>query len=350
MIQKIFTKITILLYVAIFISARSALAQDVTKYYLLPDMAVLPIGNKVDLQIVWENKDYQGHEGSNAITKGSLPVWTINGQPPTVANRDEGSIFSGLSETDGVYTAPDKVPPINPVTIAVKFRANDSTTQEVTLLCKVAILDPGKNWYFSYTYTKSTSDKTKSQNEEFSKQTNLAANSSMIIDAAPPYEGSVLINTSEGDSIVAYAAGGSYSEDIKDVSYEANRSIAEKTVRHYTGQPSKRRSGLEFQYDPTEGGGIQGAGLTFDITGTDKFWKPGNDFPGQLKETTNPVDDKNARDIILGHSKDVVKKIKDGFTIDYNQTRDTTYTDFKGMHTIKTMEQYHAQLIRVNKK
>ena len=339
------------LYIVCCFFVFNAEAQDISNYFLAPTGLILPVGEKIDIKIRWEDHTFSDkfHEGTAAILSGLLPAWSIVSKPNTVANKDEGSIATPLSMMDAVYTAPEKIPSVNPVTVAVKFKANDTSKQEVTLLCTIKIVDPGQNWFFSYSYLQSAFDKTVSQSEEHYDEVNVNANSSMIISAAPPDKGYVLINTGEGDSILDYASGGSYSEDVKDVSYEVNRTVAEKMVRHCTGQPSKRRSGLEFSYNPSDGGGIQGAGLTFDITGTDKFWVPG-DAPGQLKETTESIDDKNARSILLGHSKDVVKKIKNGFSIDYRQSKDTTYTDFKGTHTIKMTEQYHAQLTRVNKK
>lgn len=91
------------------------------------------------------------------------------------------------------------------------------------------------------------------------------------------------------------------------------------------------------------------AGLNFDITGTLKFRKH-NIENGQLKETTSPDEDKNRISIILGHDKNAEKKVKNGFTIDYNQSKDTPYTDYQGNHAIKMIEQYHAQIFRINKK
>lgn len=173
----------------------------------------------------------------------------------------------------------------------------------------------------------------------------------IFIDAPPPEKGLVSINTSEGDSILNYSASGNYAVKHVRIRKELDGSISEKSIRDVNGSPDKFRSGLEFTYDPSPGGtkGITAAGLRFNLAGTQKLWQTDPDHPGHLIETTSK--ETRVTNIDIGCSADIVKKIKNGFSIDYKKALDTTYYNNSGVkNTILHTEEYHAKIIRVNKK
>ena len=342
-----------MLLFAISLSTSGVFAQNITNYYLLPNDITLPVGEKMDLNIYWIDSIGNIHTGSNAILKEAPPVWTINGQPSTATNTSEGSIHSGLSMTGGVYTAPGKVPPINPVTAAVKIRANDSTKEEVTLVCNIKIVDPGQNWFFAYTCLKTSEETIKSTFQDFTKQIKAIGSASMLVDAPPPEKnGYVIINTEqESDHAINPRVNGFYNFHEDDIRKAPNGNTEERTLRNYAGTPAHTQ-GLLFEYDPSlKGfkGGIQGAGISFDVTGNDEFWKP-DTYTNKLKKTIEKTSEKAYDGIGLGSNNDNVKKIKNGFSIDFSQSKDSSYTDIEGAkHTINSMEQYHAVLLWVNK-
>lgn len=323
-----------------------ASAQTALDYYVLPMNTQVPIGEKMTFRLQYHDKDFHPQNGVNTYTTGGPPAWAILG-----TNGDAGSVKSDLNGFSAVYTAPGKVPKNNPVILTVKFKANDTSKEEVTILCHLHVIDPGQNWFFNYTCTQSFEEIRKSPHEEHTKRRYGSGAGSIIIDAPPEQDGYVIINTGEGDQVISSTANGTYNFYEKDLTTEPNNEIDEKTIRKYSGVAEKGQ-GLEFEYnskDKGDQGGIQGAGISFDVMGTDEFWN--HDANGKLRKFTNQVNEKSWARILLGHKEDKVSKIKNGFSINYSQSKDTTYTDAHGdEHTLKSMEQYHAELIRVNKK
>lgn len=328
-------------------------AQDVSNYFLAPTGLILPVGEKVDIRIRWEDNalSYTFHEGSTAFLNGAFPEWSINGKPAATADKSEGSIFSGLKTADAIYTAPDKIPPVNPVMVAVKFKANDTSKQEVTLLCTIKIVNPGQNWYFSYSGHNSSEETLTSPFHQLIKRSSASGAGSMILDAQPPVDGYVIINTEQGDKVLQSFVSGVYNYYNTDTHEDANKAITDKRIINYSGKPETSQS-LLFEYnskDKSDQGGIQGAGISFDVTGTDEIWN--RDVNGQLRKASSQVNEKSWAGLSLGHKEDKVTKIKNGFAIDYSQSKDTSFTDAEGgKHTIKSVEQYHAELTRINKK
>ena len=123
-----------------------------------------------------------------------------------------------------------------------------------------------------------------------------------------------------------------------------------REIRNYVGSPNKNQ-GLLFEYDPTlKGfkGSIQGAGISYDLGATDEMWTKDVNTD-QMKKYISKHLEKNYGWIGLGSNDDQVKRTKNGFTIEYSQSKDSTYTDFNGKHTLTMKKQYHAVLIRKNK-
>ncbi|MEO9022518.1 MAG: hypothetical protein ABI237_08325 [Ginsengibacter sp.] len=207
----------------------------------------------------------------------------------------------------------------------------------------------GGNWHFSYSCTQSSEETWKSINEEHIKKSSGRGTGYMIVDAPPEQDGDVIINTEQGDSVISSTVNGTYNYYESDVTGTDNQ-IDEKRVDNYSGK-SKKGQGLLFEYnskDKGDQGGIQEAGISFDITGTDTIWNHGGD--GKLRKFIDQINEKNWAGIGLGHKEDKVTKIKNGYAIDYNQTKDSSNTYGGGVkHTFKSTEQYHAELMRIPK-
>lgn len=191
----------------------------------------------------------------------------------------------------------------------------------------------------------------KSKFQDLTKTTKAVGSASMLIGAAPPEKnGYILINTEQGDRAISPMVNGFYNHYEDDIKKAPNGNLEERTLRNYAGTPSHAQ-GLLFEYDPSlKGfkGGLQGAGVSFDVTGTDEFWRQDSNSD-KLKKTTNKADEKSYDGISLGSNADNVKKIKNGFSIDFSRSKDSSYTDEGAKHTIKSTEQYHAVLLWVNK-
>lgn len=328
-------------------------AQSVNDYNLLPGPEIiLPIGESADFKIYWSNVIGTPNFGTKTqFSNVTPPAWTLNGKLSGLPASSEGRLVRDLTFTKAAYYAPDKVPKINPVTIAVKFKANDSSKEEVTLVCNVKIVDPGQNWFFAYICSKSSKETIRSSFRDFTKTTKAIGSASMLIDASPPQDGYVIINTEQGDKVISSRVNGIYNFYQSDVEKAPNGNLQEKTLRNYAGTPVKSQ-GLLFEYDPSlKGfkGGIQGAGISFDVTGTDEFWKEDVNLY-KLKKTINKVSEKYYDGILLGSNDENIKKIKNGFSMDFSQSKDSSYTDIlEAKHTIISKEQYHAVLLWVNK-
>ncbi len=325
--KKKFIKITIILSAFISLLTAKGNAQTALDYYVLPMNTMVPIGEKMTFRLQFHDQNFHAQNGVNTYTTGAPPNWVILG-----SNNDLGSVKSDLNGFSAVYTAPEKVPKNNPVILSVKFKANDTSKQVVTILCRLHIVDPGQNWFFAFVCSKESKETIKSTFRDLTKQTKAIGSASMILNAPPPEKnGYVIISTEQGDKVKSSKVNGYYNYHEDDIQKAPNGNTQERTLRNYAGTPVQDQ-GLLFEYDPTlKGfkGGIQGAGISFDVTGTDEFWKP-DTYSDKLKKITNKVSEKGYDGIGLGSNDDNIKKIKNGFSIDFSQPKDTSYTDIEG--------------------
>ncbi|OQY95824.1 MAG: hypothetical protein B6D37_05030 [Sphingobacteriales bacterium UTBCD1] len=309
--------------------------------------SIIPVDEQMNIGIYWFGDDNKLHEGRNSFSKNQLPEWTVNGQPWTNQNPANGKLSVGLGSDHATYTAPPKIPATNPVVIAVRFQASDTSKEIVTLICSVTIVDPGNKWYVSFTYSGSNISSDKSATEERTSSKQITGSASMLIKGTPPdKDGHVTINTSEGDTIASYSSSGRWTEGILEISKDVNGVIIEKTIRNHSGQPTKDKTGIEFEYDPAPGGikGLTGAGLDYSGSGKDLFYVRDNNNRLIKKDEADGVFTTN---ILLGHDRDVLKKTKDGFTIDYIEKKDTSYTDALGsVHQASSDIKYHVIISR----
>lgn len=347
MMKKKFIKITILLSAFISLLTAKANAQTALDYYVLPMNTQVPIGEKMTLRLQYHDQDFHAQNGANTYITGAIPIWAILG-----SENNMGSVKSDLSGFSAVYTAPEKIPKTNPVILSVKFKANDTSKEVVTILCRMHIVDPGQHWFFAYVCYKESKETIKSSFRDLTKTTKAVGSASMLLDATPPEKnGYVLVNTEQGDKAINTKVNGFYNYHEDDIRKAPNGNTEERDLRNYAGTPEQSQ-GLLFEYDPSlKGfkGGIQSAGISFDVTGTDEFWREDVNS-GKLKKTINKVSEKNSDGVGLGSNDDNIKKIKNGFSIDFNQSKDSSYTDIEGAkHSIQSKKQYHAVLLWVNK-
>ncbi len=338
-----------LLFILILVTIRShSYGQSVNNYLLIPgSTSLLPVDEQMKFSIYWYSDDGILHEGVNSFSKNQLPEWTINGQTWTSQNPANGKLSVDLGFEKATYTAPSKVPATNPVVIAVRFHASDTSKEMVTLICNLKIIDPGNKWYVSFTYSGKSFSSDKSASEERTNSSQVTGSASMLINGTPPdKDGHVTINTSEGDSIVSYSSSGQWSEKILEISRDLTGAITEKTIRNHEGTVTKDKNGIEFEYDPSPGGikGLAGAGLDYSGDGKEEFYSLDDNNRLVKKDENNGPFGTN---ILLGHDKDVLKKTSNGFTIDYVEKKDTSYTDILGaVHKVTSNVEYHVTISR----
>ncbi len=323
-------------------------SQNVTNYVLLPgSSSMLPVGEQMKFAIQWYSDDGLPHEGVNAFTKKQVPQWTVNGQPYTNQNPANGQLSIDLNLERATYTAPSKIPSANPVVIAVKFPASDTSKEMVTLICQVKIVDSGNKWYVSFTYSGSSFKSEKSVSRERTNSYQITGFGSMLVKAAPPEtNGYVLINTSEGDSVISYTSSGQWSEKSLEITRGIVGNIENKTIRNHQGTPTKDQLGIEFEYDPVPNGnkGLGGIGLDYTGGGKEVFYSlDNNNHLVKKGENNGPF----TTSILMGHSKDILKKTANGFSIDYVEKKDTSYTNVLGAVYKETSNiEYHVIIIR----
>lgn len=321
-------------------------SQNVFSYVLLPGSSyILPVEEQMKFIIQWYSIDGNMHEGVNAYSKKQLPEWTINGQSLSNQNPANGKLTVDLSIEKATYTAPSKIPSENPVVIAVRFYASDTSKEMIILICNVKIVDPGNRWYVAYTYSGTSFKSDKSATEERTDNSHITGSAAMLINGtAPDKNGQVTINTSEGDSITSYSSSGQWTENILEISKDLTGAITEKTIRNHEGTVTKDKNGIEFEYDPSPGGmrGLTGAGLNFSGSGADQFYVRNNKNNLVKKDES---DGTFTTAILLGHDNDILKKTKNGFTIDYVEKKDTSYTDVIGtVHKAVSSIEYHVTI------
>lgn len=325
-------------------------AQVTSNYVLSPGPAwTLPTGSTMDLSIIWIDPDGQIHEGVNEYVNNVEPLWTINGKQTYNSNPADGRLTLNPDKTKPTtYTAPDKIPFQNPVTIAVRFKTNDSSKEETTLMCNVKIVNAPKKWYISYTCSSYEFNSQTGDEDEFTDESHAIGNASMIVDAAAPEaSGYTSIHTGEGDSVIESDVSGNWEEHRKHISRESGV-VVEKIVRNFSGKATKN-IGIEFVYDPAPDGGVTlNSGINFDQTGNEKFWRLDYDSRSlKLVDSDNPSSS-SGYNLGIGLSSDIVKRTKHGFTIDNSQSKDTSYTILGEKHLSRSGLQYHVTITWMN--
>ena len=316
-------------------------AQQTPNYVLLPgDTCMMMEGATQDLTILW-------FETNGVVRKGisdflvSSPIWYINGKPFNQADPKEGKLVMDPTLAHPTYTAPEGQPPLNPVNISVRFKANDSSKEMTILICNVRVIAPKNKWFISFTCSKYDYKSKTSAEEEYVEESHASGSASMVVDAPPPDpSGQVNFSTGEGgNKLIDYTVSGNWSYHSSDITKSIN-TIVEKTIRDYTGTPF-RRQGIEFEYAPSPGGGAGlNAGIAFNQRGTDKFWKwDSNAFKLKLVDTNDATSESGTT---LGVGSNNMHKTKNGFTFDYSESKDTTYTILGEKNVLQSGMQYHA--------
>jgi hypothetical protein len=304
----------------------------------------------MQLSIIWIDPDDMIHKGINEYAHNEEPIWTINSKQTNNSNPKDGRLTLNPDKTKAtIYTAPNKIPSANPVSIAVSFKTNDSSKEKTILICNVKIVNAEKKWFVTFTSSEYSSESI-TGSTEFKHTTSKSGSASMIVKSDPPDKsGNALINTGEGDSVSNYSTSVNYSDRWKRIDRDINGSIDEKTLRKFTGKTNKKPPGIEFTYDSSPNGfgiSLAEAGFSFDVSGISKFWNQDIET-GKLKFKGNDVSNRN-EGIMLGHAKDVIKRSGNGYTVDYTNTKDTSYTDHGDKHILHSTETYHVTISWIN--
>lgn len=309
-----------------------ASAQTTNDYFLLPAGSItLPEGASVQLKIYFADVTGALHTGVSDFEK-TVPGWYLNGKEPGKGNAAEGKLSVSLPIEQATYTAPQSLPPQNPVIVSVNFRANDSTKEQTTLLCSIRIVAPKNKWYVSYTCSNYKYNSKSSSSENSTDESHASGNASMVVDAPPPEaSGYVHFSAPDQDKLENESVSGSISTNSNSISRDINGTVVEKTIRNQSGAADNEKAGIEFEYDPQNANvvGIN-AGILFNMNDVDKFWKwDDNSHSLKLVDTDNHSQ-KDQSAILIGTSAQTVSKTRTGFTIDYSSGKDTSYTDMFG--------------------
>lgn len=334
-------KTVVSLFATLFL-VTCANAQQTDNYVLLPgDTCMIPEGATEPLTILWHEANGELRKGTSDLLE-STPVWYINGKPFNQADLNEGKLVMDPTLTHPIYTAPEGQPPQNPVNISVRFKPNDSSKEMTILICNVRVIAPKNKWFISFTCSKYDYKSKTSAEEEYVEESHASGSASMVVDAPPPDpSGQVNFSTGEGgNKLVDFTVSGNWSKHISDITRDMNKTIVEKTIRDYTGTPV-RRQGIEFEYDPSPGGGAGlNAGIAFNQRGTDKFWKwDSNVFKLKLVDTNDATSESGTN---LGVGSSNMHKTNSGFTFDYSESKDTSYTILGEKNILQSGKKYHV--------
>jgi hypothetical protein len=117
------------------------------RYVLSPNGEIsLPVGANVDLQILRLAGHISDSEGSRDIFDpvDEVPlgtIWMLNGRV-LAADPSEGKLTVVPTFAGATYVAPDKVPPVNPVSVSVKIGSQGPGIPQETLMCSIRITGP----------------------------------------------------------------------------------------------------------------------------------------------------------------------------------------------------------------
>jgi hypothetical protein len=314
-------------------------------YVLLPGPSfMVTAGGSLTLQIQHYSESGNVYEGIGNSDEIQAARWMINGNPVPYQDAFEGNLMPKF--ISATYHAPRNLPPKNPVVISASFHPSDTSRELITLVCNVQVVAPAQQWYVAFTYVESSYRSDHSSTQSTTATHMISGSAAMLIDAPPPdKDGYVSINTGY-DSITNYTSSGSWSAMSTEISKDLTGSIREKTVRNSSGHP-EGRSGMEFEYDPSPDGikMLTDAGLVFDQTGNEDYWI--RDQNGNMKHTSSAANSNYGTSITLGGNGAVVKKINNGFTINYTKHTDTSYTDISGgIHRLSSSVDYHVTITR----
>ncbi len=330
----------------------TSFAQNNIQQVLLPETFLLPTSESIKLNTFSFDTSGLPYKGLGSPANGKLPLppqWYINGIPENAQKFSDGVLTLDNSMESATYVAPLGIPAKNPVAISVSFQDPNDLKKTITLVSNITIVEPGKNWYVTYTYSGGENKHSKPPGAggvETIDNTTKTGTVSMIIEPNPTDEkGYILINQQEGaGKTIDYMASGKLSENSSYVSKDMSGKIDEKIIRKHTGKVTPGEGGLDFEFDPTGKPGEQitlNAGLSFDLTGKDIFWNTNGGRPLKQVDIVN-IDEKTARNIGIGHSNDIIHKIPNGFRIDYHFLKDTSYTDAQGNKNNEvSKEDYH---------
>ena len=322
-------------------------AQNNIEQVLLPQSFLLPTRESIKLNTFWYDTSGLPYKGLGNQANGNIPLppqWYINGKPENAQSFSDGVLTVDPSLQSATYLAPLGIPAKNPVAISVSFADPNDIKKTITLVSNITIVEPGKNWYVTYTYSGAKNTSSKSGDETYQKKESVTGTASLLIKPDPADEAGFISIVSEqgAGTIINSSISGTLSQKNNYVSKDMAGNIDKKNVRTCTGTVSPGRGGIEFQYDPTQISGEQitfNAGFSFDLTGKDIWWK--KDSNGKLKEIVNAVDEKQAEHFLLGSSNDIIHKIPNGFIIDYHSSKDTSYTSGRFKNHDITKEDYH---------
>jgi hypothetical protein len=120
-------------------------SQKANNYVLLPfrTNVTIPTNAKLNFEIGAINESGKIETVVSDINTSA--VWTINGQPlnPAYGKLD----LNPLNKTKATYTAPEKVPPRNPVAVSVSFIEDDDKKTRITLVCNVTVANLNNYFY-----------------------------------------------------------------------------------------------------------------------------------------------------------------------------------------------------------
>lgn len=307
-----------------------------------PEHSYVPVKHSTDVNI----QVFDCYDGKPAPAQKVKLVLS----DPSKGNLQESTVITDASGIATAHFTAGSEPGDVEIIPEVNFdEVNDK--QSVATNCGplplITILPGTDKWLVSFSYSSSQSSSETSVNTEGHHTTNITASGSMLVKASSADEdGTIIINTGEGDSISKYSVSANASEKIYSVSRGLDGSIESKEIRNYEGfVPKGTEPGIEFQWGPDGNYGLAGLGFQFTRKGTTEFWK--RDDNNHLVKSSFDENDPGSYGILLGHDKDKLKKTKDGFIIDYTESKDTTYTDILGVkHTSHFSETYHVILMR----
>jgi hypothetical protein len=331
----------LLLFIILSVAAAlRADAQSAENYVLVPGYSfLLPLEQRLPLSIQWIDDKGMTHLG--VIYHGKdwqtqQPEWFINGMPAASAPATLGKLNVDLGFEKAVYQAPSNLPPGNPVAISVRFYPDSLAKAKMLLVCNVTLVDPGKRWYVSYSFSNSHASNDESGGKKSVATGQCNGHAELLIAGnAPDKDGHITIDT-ENDSIVEFASGGVMSERSDIITYKIGGGVESRELRTGRGEVTHERRGIQVEYDPSPGGyrGIAGATLIYDVGGMAETWQDGKHTKEQ---------DKVQRNFSIGNDGQVVKKTANGFVVDFTVSKDTTYKDaIGGTHHVVSHTDYHA--------
>ena len=205
----------------------------------------------------------------------------------------------------------------------------------------------GIKWRVIFTYSKTINSSRRSPYIESTGSFTMKGSVSMLIDGESSFDNGHVIIQTPPDKVISFSVTGSVSEKMESKTLYPGIGIMEDRTDQYEGKPDESKQGMDFEYDPMSKQGGINAGISFNRSGSyqiNMYHRPGEP---DKHFSYDDHQDFGAYTASVGSSDDIIKAVKNGFTIDGGKT-ETQNTPSRPEETFlsTSITEYHVTILK----